>query len=138
MSKPKLYIGCSLSGAPDDFVQAVEVFKRSLQSDEYDVLEFVGKIGGTNTQVYEWDIDKCVRRCDAMVAICDLPSTGLGWELATAVSTRVPILAVAHQQSIVSRLILGAAEVEPTMTFQRYEQLKDVIPAIKQMMNEVS
>lgn len=134
--KKVLYVGCSLNGAPDSFRQQVAAFKDVLRGEGYEVLEFVGTVGGTPKQVYETDIG-CVRSCQAFIAICDLPSSGLGQEIQEAIHLNTPTLAVAHQDANVSRMILGAAEVEPHLTFARYHDLTDVIPLLPQLFTPV-
>ncbi len=80
MSSTKLYVGCSLNGAPEEFVEHVTRVKDGLR-EGYEVLDFVGHTREGFKRIYEWDIEHCVRTCDMFVAICDERSTGLGWEL---------------------------------------------------------
>lgn len=128
---PKLYIGCSLNGAPEDFVESVENVKNALRAD-FEVLDFVGLNYETTAQVYKWDIEHCVRTCDFFVAICDERSTGLGWELCEAVHLGTPILAAAHKDTKVSGIVLGAAELKQNMTFTRYDNLDELPALVKQ------
>jgi nucleoside 2-deoxyribosyltransferase len=130
----KLYVGCSLSHASEVFKESVETLKKDLRDKGYEVFDFVGLVNGTAKEVYEWDIQHCVGECDAFVAICDEPSIGLGWELAVAQQLNKPILALAHTEAKVTRMLLGAAEVEPNLRFERYEQLSDTIPLISEML----
>ncbi len=75
--------------------------------------------------VYIHDINKCVRKCDLLVAICDYPSIGLGYEMATQGEARHrPILAVAHKEALISKLIIDTRT--PGYEFKRYEKLLDV------------
>ena len=121
-----LYVGCALTQAPDDFKKDVEDIKGVLRKRKYDVLEFVGSRPATPEEVYRWDIEQCIGRCSAMLAIVDYPSLGLGWEMATASNLKTPALAVAQIGRAVSRLILGAAEVIPSFEFENYENIRDV------------
>ena len=121
---PKLYIGCALTNAPESFIVEVELLKETLACD-FEVLAFIGKTQGTNVDVYNWDIQHCVTMCDIMIAICDYPSLGLGYEIATAVEAqKKPVLALAHNNASVSRLILGVTR--PNYLFRRYSALSDV------------
>lgn len=131
---PKLYVGCSLSHATEEFKNSVEEFKRDLRREGYEVFDFVGLVNGTASDVYKWDLQHCVGECDAFVAICDEPSIGLGWELATAQQLGKSILALAHTDAKVTRLLLGAAEQEPNVRFERYAQLKDAIPLVAEVL----
>src|SRR3989344_928411 len=103
--KKKIYVGCSLTHAPDEFKTAIELLKKHL-SQKYEILEFVGLVKGTAKDVFEWDT-KCVKECDMFLADCTHPGIGLGYELGVAVEKNKPILAVAHKDAKVSRVILG-------------------------------
>lgn len=129
MSKPKVYVACSLTHAPKKFVGQVEKFKEKLESI-CDVLHFVGISDDTPHDTYLYDVKKCVYGCDLLVAICDYPSTGLGYEMATQVEKRKkPVLAVAHKNSLVTKLILDPKKAG--YEFHRYENLcADVLPMV--------
>lgn len=126
-NRPNLYIGCGLTGAPEDFVGSVEALKNGLRND-YNVFDFVGLENGTEEDVYKWDIGHCVQDCDMLVGVCDYPAIGLGWELSKATELKKPVLAVAHESSRVTRLLLGAAVVEPNVEFHRYRNLLEDVP----------
>jgi nucleoside 2-deoxyribosyltransferase len=127
MSKPLLYVGCGLTHAPEKFKAEVEATKAQLAQD-WDVMEFLGLTAGTDKDVFEQDIIKNVRRCDAFVAICDEPSTGLGYELAEANMRGVPVLATAHETTRVTRLVTGATEFHEHMVFGKYEKMARDVP----------
>jgi hypothetical protein len=118
-----LYVGCSLTGASEEFKTSVEEFKQALRDGGYEVFDFVGLIDGTSKDVYDWDIGHCVANCDALIGICDFPSIGLGYELNEAVNLKKPVLSIAHENSLVTRLILGAAEVVPRFEVLRYSDI---------------
>ena len=126
-AKLKLYIGCSLTQAPQDFILQVETLKDSLR-DTYEVFDFVGLEKGTAADVYNWDIGHCVATCDLFLAICDYPSLGLGWELNEAINLGKPVLGVAHTDALITRLVLGATEVRDNFTFARYQDITAEIP----------
>ena len=137
MKRLKLYIGCGLNGAPTEFVQAVLKLKDSLRTD-YDILDFIGLNYSSTVQVYRWDIEYCVRNCDLFVAICDERSTGLGWELSEAIHLGTPVLAVAHKDTKISGIVLGAAAIKPTMTFAHYNNLSQDVPdLIKKQISQL-
>jgi nucleoside 2-deoxyribosyltransferase len=132
-NKTKLYVGCSLTNAPEAFKTSVEGFKGTLRDEGYEVFDFVGLVNGTAEEVYRWDIGHCVEDCDVLVAICDEPSTGLGWEMSKAIQLGKPVLALAQQDAKVTRMLLGAAEVEPNLRFERYSELTDALPWIAEL-----
>jgi hypothetical protein len=128
--QPKVYVGCSLTQAPEEFKSSVEGFKDKLRTMDYDIFDFVGLVDGTARDVYEWDIKRCVGTCDIFVGICDYPSIGLGWELGEAVRLGKFAMAVAHADASVTRLVLGAAEAESSLQFERYTSLLTDVPPL--------
>lgn len=122
-----LYVGCSLAVAPNEFKDSIVALKDTLR-EQLDVLEFKGQVAGTNADVYRWDIEHCVANCDMFVAVCDYPSIGLGWELNEAIRLGKPTLGVAHTEAVISRLVLGAADVKPNFAFRRYNDLLLDVP----------
>ncbi len=74
-----LYVGCGLTQASEEFKEKVKTLKIELEGD-YDVLGFLGLVDGTPLEVFRWDIEQCVGKCSAMLAIADEPSIGLGWQ----------------------------------------------------------
>jgi hypothetical protein len=127
-SKIKLYVGCALTNAPEEFKEQVEQFKHALRAEGYEVFDFVGLVSGTAADVYNWDIKHCVANCQALIAICDFPSIGLGYEMNEAIRLKKPVLALAHKESRVTRLIHGAAEAESNFHLERYETLNGAVP----------
>lgn len=126
----KLYVGCSLTHAPEAFKTKVEDLKTVLRQQGYEVFDFVGLVAGTARDVYEWDIGHCIGDCDGFIGICDEASIGLGWELGEAVRLGKACLAVAHTSAKVTRLVLGAAEAETNLRFETYEDLVGDIPPL--------
>lgn len=131
MSKEsRIYVGCSLTQAPETFRNEVEGYKASLRGAGYEVFDFIGLEKGTAADVYRWDIERCVRQCDILVGVCDYPSLGLGWELNEATRLGKEVLAIAHERTVITRLIIGAEAVEPNFHFERYTNLIDTLPTI--------
>lgn len=125
--RPTLYLACALTQAPPEFVAGVEDVRAKLKAS-YEVLEFLGLVKGTAADAYRWDIHECVAKADAIVAICDYPSIGLGYELGTAIEKlHKPVLGVAQESTRVTRLILGVDA--PHFAFERYQTMND-IPAL--------
>lgn len=121
--KKKLYVGCPLRHAPEEFIEQVEKLKNGLRKD-FDVLDFVGRDIGTPEEVFQRDTEQ-VRMCDCFLAICDLPSLGLGYEIALALELEKPTpLAVAHEDADVSRMVLGIAH--QNFAFKRYGSVDDI------------
>ena len=127
--KPRLYVGCSLTHAPQEFKDGVEVVKKHL-AREWEVMHFLGTTAGTEKDVYQVDIRQNVGGCDAFVGIMDEPSWGLGFETREALLLGKPSLLVAHVGSRVTRLALGATHFHPELTFERYEDMVEDVPEL--------
>jgi hypothetical protein len=124
LTKPIIYIGCSLTQAPPEFRDSVETLKDSLRGD-YEVLDFLGLVAGTPAEVYRWDIERNVGGCDLFVAICDYPAIGLGYEIAAAIERfDKPVLALAHEQAHITRVLEGIPASRYSLV--RYRQISDV------------
>jgi len=129
MKKKKVYVGCALTHASNEFKEEVERLKKKLENICV-VLHFKG-LSDSNLprDVYVHDIIHCVHECDILIAICDYPSIGLGYEIATqAESRKKPILAVAHEDAKVTKLILDPA-IE-NYSFCRYKNLCEDVYAM--------
>jgi hypothetical protein len=119
-----LYVRCALTYATDEFKSNVQTLKERLKK-VCNVLEFIGLVNGTARDVYNYDINVCVRGCNLFVGICDQASIGLGYELAVQVEGRkMPALAVAHVDSKVTRLVLGINQ--SNFEFKNYESFEDL------------
>ena len=129
MKTIKVYFGCALTHAPGSFQKGIEQFKDRLRKIEgVEVLDFIGLVGGTSTDVYKHDIHTCVQNGELIIGECSYPSIGLGWELGTAVEKhKKHVLAVAHTTSVVTRLVLGAeCELNENFSFARYDDFEQL------------
>jgi hypothetical protein len=127
--KKKLYVGCAISGLPPEkrkeFLKMIERLKVEL-SRHFEILEFIGTALSSPKDTYVRDIAECVMHADYMLAICDHPSLGLGYEMATAIEKRdIPVLAFAHKNSSVSRLIVGIHGKK--FLFLRYDSTHEIV-----------
>lgn len=139
MARSKLYVGCALTHADEKFRSGVEKLKKNLRAEGYDVLDFLWVLDDDPTpkQVFDWDIGHCVKDCDAFIAICDYPSLGLGYETAEAVNRKKPVLALAHKDSKVTRLIRGAADVVKDFKFEVYGDIeRDIVPMVNAWLKD--
>lgn len=126
--KKKLYVGCGLTLASQEFKDEVERTKEALGID-WEVMQFLGTTAGTEVDVYDVDIIQNVGGCDAFVGVMDEPSWGLGWESREAVMLGKPTLLVAQAASKITRLALGAPHFVD-LNFQRYEVMARDVPGI--------
>lgn len=126
----RIYVGCALTHASEDFKRCIEILKSELRFlKDVEVLEFLGLVNGTPVDVYEHDIHNCVEKADLFIAECSYPSIGLGWELGTAVEKHQKhVLAVAMSDSKITRLVVGAnCERNPNYSFQTYDSIKELV-----------
>ena len=133
--KKKLYIGCALTNLPsekkDEFLQMIAKIKKEL-SKSFEILEFLG-IDDLKTdkpftplEIYNFDIKNCLMQTDYFLAICDYPALGLGYEIGAAVEKRgIPVLAMAHKDSKISRSIKGIDH--KNFHFFYYESVDEII-----------
>lgn len=110
-------------------MQRVNALKTTLRA-RFKILDFLGLVVGTAEDVYRYDVEHCVRESDLVVAICDYPAIGLGWEMCERVKQGKPLLGIAHEQTRVTRLALGAAAIHPHFTFERYTNLNKDAPKL--------
>lgn len=127
--KKKLYVGCALTVVPPDkkeaFWQMIKDIKKEL-ANHFEVLEFKGLGDFTVKEIYDFDIKECVMKADCMLAICDYPSLGLGYEIATSVEKLgIPVLAMAHKDALVAKLIRGVDH--PNFNFIYYNSTDEII-----------
>jgi nucleoside 2-deoxyribosyltransferase len=119
----KVYVGCALASAPKDFISKIELLKQAINQLEinelrFNVLEFVTDPNATNQEVFENDIG-CVKRCDFMVADFTYPSTGLGFEVSTALELGKPVIGLVDEGATISRLVKGI-QPKPDKVFKLY------------------
>lgn len=132
MIKNKIYVGCALTHASQDFRDSISIFKDWLRAN-YEVLDFTGVLDGwtiLSTDIYTHD-RHCVINSDLFIAECSYPSTGLGYEIATAIENNKKLLLIAHRDALVTRMILGIPEHKAKMV--RYNNLDDIFPIVSQM-----
>ncbi len=138
----KIYVGCALSTIDTESGAKLNIkvnkLKQDLRNKGFEVVEFIGyPPKGTPREVYVHDIKDCMYKADAMLAICDHPSTGMGYELGVAVEKQgMPVYATAHIDSKVSNLILGIDH--PKYLFERYKNLEDVPKRFIDFLNSAS
>ena len=131
--KIKIYVGCSLTHAPQEYKDGIEELKVELRK-KYEILEFIGLIKGTPVEVFEHDTN-CVRQCDLFLADVSHPAIGVGYELGTALALNKPVLAVAQQDAKVGRLVLGVTH--PKFSFKRYDKLEEVVDLVEEKLKEL-
>jgi len=142
----KVYVGCGLTHAPEIYRQEIALFKSELRKQKWiTVLDFI-----TNNSISEKpdphliycnDIHDCVGTADAFIADLTHPSTGLGWELGTAIEKHIlPTFMCAHENAKVSYLPVGAPlhKNNKHVTFHRYkETVLELLPFFLEELNKI-
>ena len=74
-----------------------------------------------------------------LIALCDLPSIGLGWEMGVAVEQyKKPVLALAHRDAKVSRLPIGAeCARNPNYQLVRYDDFHHLLMLVLEFVGKV-
>ena len=129
----KIYVGCGLTHAPEEFRNNVDRFKDALRESGHTVLDFLGLVAAAPGDVYRHDIKRNVATCDILVGICDEPSTGLGMEIGTAIGLGKQVLLAAQEGSAITRIVPDAAEEELNVHFARYTDLSDLVPMVDEL-----
>jgi nucleoside 2-deoxyribosyltransferase len=120
----RIYVGCALAESAPEFVAFIAQLKQVLRDLGHEVLEFMGPVNGTPAEVFQHDIEQ-VLNAELVIAIADFPSTGLGFEICTALHANIPVFAFALAEQKVSRLTQGI--VHPNYAFHWYETLEDLL-----------
>ncbi len=126
---PKIYVWCALTHATLEFRQQISDFKNSLR-ERFEILDFVGVTDGwtiSPQEIYAHDRN-CVLDADILVAECSYPSTGLGYEIATAIDHGKKVILIAHQDALVTRMILGIPhDKAAVMRYRNINEVRDFI-----------
>ncbi len=124
MSKPKLYVGCSLTQASLEFITSVENLKLKL-AESFEILDFFGLTDEPDsTKIYNHD-RKCVLNSDIFLAICDFPSTGLGMEIGFAIENQKNIVIAYNSKSKITRMVLGIPATSK-LQFCQYQDMSEI------------
>jgi len=131
----KIYIGTSLTHASQEHRDLIKEVRDEIEKIEgVEILKFFSDPQNFDAQqsaqdIYSHDIHNCVANADIFIADCTYPSTGLGWELGTAIEKhKIPTLALAKKGAHVTRLVLGAeCDKNKNFVFKEYEDKKEFI-----------
>ena len=139
----KIYIGTSLTHASQEHRDLIKEIRDEIAKiDNVEILEFFSDPKDFDkpqsvSDIYNHDIHHCIANADIFIAECTYPSTGLGWELGTAVEKRgILTIALAKKGSRVTRLLLGAeGEKNKNFYFREYKDKDDFIKIVKSFIS---
>ncbi len=77
-------------------------------------------------QVFDLDL-KMIKRCSLLVAFLDVPSLGVGAEIALACEFGIPVLGTTVRGSKTSRFIVGLLDSFPHCIFYEYDEFEDLV-----------
>ena len=142
-STPTVYFGYPLSNVTQEYrVRGVQI--RSELVQHYKILEFYSNPAEMNfdqnsliicQDIYNWD-KNCVESCDVFVAFGDYPSTGLGMELAFAISSKKPILLLCQKGNLISRMPKGITGT--IFEYAEYQGDTELLPIIQTFIEKHS
>lgn len=129
----KIYVGNAIQGAPAEFLEEMNQLKEMLRCAGFEVMEYIGLDPNTSSKsVYEHD-EQCVLTCDVFIAVCTVPSIGLGIEIALANAKQKPTLVCYKQGTKMSRMALGSQVRNPNMKVVMYENFEEILDTLKNM-----
>jgi nucleoside 2-deoxyribosyltransferase len=129
----KIYVGCSLTHATQEYRDGIEEFKKKL-GEKYEVLKFLGLGVGTGREQFDWDTN-CVKSSDLVVADVSYPSTGLGIELGVAFENKIPVLLLASNNAKIASMLQGHPTAVREMV--RYERIEDMVGLVDEEMSKL-
>jgi hypothetical protein len=134
LGRPFVFLSCSLSQAPMDFVSDMLGFQRELaavcRTHEWSVdvtaRPDTNESAEISAAIFAHDTAG-VRSADAVVAEVSYPSTGSGIELGIACELNTPILLVARSGSRVSPFVRGM----PNAIYREYDHPNELIELVR-------
>ncbi|MFX1516226.1 MAG: nucleoside 2-deoxyribosyltransferase [Promethearchaeota archaeon] len=88
-----------------------------------------------DVEIYTQDI-KWIQECDTLVAEVSVPSTGVGYEIAYALSIDKPVLAMYEENRTISAMISG--NTSPYLTLHSYHSIPRLLFHIKAFLSFLS
>lgn len=131
MDTPRLriYLAHALTKASAEYKASLEHFRRYIETKhpEWEVLGFYGLgVSPSDGKVAEYDFVQ-VMKAHLVVAFTDTDSTGMGMESGVRFALGLPILFVAENRWVRTRMVTGPAEIWPRhVMFARYHHLEEV------------
>ncbi len=131
----KVYVGCGIYNAPDDFVQNVEALKQQLKR-KYHVLDFLfsSSQDADPFDVVKFDLQN-VKEANFFLAIADYPSLGLGIEIGKANELKKPTLIVANTENV-SKMVRGNKQENPNSEFKVYSDFNHLLDIVDEFVSK--
>lgn len=129
----KIYVGHALTHAPEHFLTDMVALKKELRDVGFTVLDFAWKDGKQLlgvSDVYEYDL-KQVEKSDLFVAICTLPSIGLGMELERAFQLKKPTLVFTQRTVHLTSIVPHGLNYHGLQAPLGYDGIYEIVDAVK-------
>ncbi|MFX0122618.1 MAG: nucleoside 2-deoxyribosyltransferase [Candidatus Hodarchaeota archaeon] len=88
----------------------------------------------TDTEIYTQDII-WLQECKTVIAEVSVPSTGVGYEIAYALTLDKPVLAVYEKDRVISAMISG--NTSPNLTIHSYHSIPNLLFQIKYFLSSL-
>jgi nucleoside 2-deoxyribosyltransferase len=136
--KPIIYVASSVTFASEAHRRFVHAFKQELRlSTSALILEWIGKSSHLKLDdFYKRDFNN-VRMCDAMIAVVDEPSIGLGMELQEAIARRKPLICLRKEGTSLSRLLVSAHD-SLGLQIEEYRDMPEAIAIASDFVNAIA
>ncbi|MFW9904993.1 MAG: nucleoside 2-deoxyribosyltransferase [Candidatus Thorarchaeota archaeon] len=138
----KIYLSGAIRGGRE-FQKNYQIINDYLKENGYEilthhvaspnVLEIEESI--PDVEIYTQDIN-WLQECDALIAEVSIPSTGVGYEIAYALTFNKPVLAIYEENRIISVMILG--NTSPHLTVLSYPSIPRLLSQIKHFLSSIS
>ena len=133
-----IYFACSITGGRT-FESAYQAFTHALLEDGYEVPTV--HLAGSDVialekvvnprEVYERDVT-WIRACDALIAEVSVPSHGVGYEIGFALEQGKPVLCLAQEGVLVSKMITG--NPHPALQVKFYRDVSEGIAFVHEFL----
>ncbi|UCG04301.1 MAG: nucleoside 2-deoxyribosyltransferase [Candidatus Heimdallarchaeota archaeon] len=138
----KIYLSGSIRGGRE-LQSNYQVINDYLQENGYEILTpqvaspkvFEIETSMTDTDIFAQDIS-FLQECDIVIAEVSVPSTGVGYEIAYALSLNKPVLAVYEDGRVISAMITG--NTSPNLTLYSYHSIPKLLFQMKHFLSSIS
>lgn len=135
MSKLKIYYSVSLiktQGKNED----MNFIQNDILPKFGEVLPWYG-LGDVpdNKIIYNYDLQK-VEECDVVIAECSIASHGVGMEIMHAIHKSKPLIIMAKEDVILSKMILGIDYDK--FEFFRYKEISEIESKLERALHKVT
>ena len=136
MKKLKIYCAGAISGHKEFLKNYKFIIKTVEEKGHIPLCEFaIDSRVKTKEEVFKRDIDWLLSS-DALIAECSAPSTGTGYEIATANLNNIKTLCVYYKNSPFKlSLMISGNPVNTVKTYENFDELKKIVSDFLDSLN---